>query len=259
VRPGGARTSARPNAFGRREVPPRRSYLITAERLQATTHRGRLDLYRRNLEVFARGVALTGESCQRVEIPYEGRHLAALYVRAEGVQRGQRAPVLVQLNGLDSTKEMKLCVGLPHGWRGAASSSLVLDQPGTGEALRLHGLTARFDSRALGQPRCGLAEQHDDVDPRRIGCEGVSLGGYFCPRAVAFEPRFACGVAWGANHDWRDVQKQPAGQGRRLPGAALLEARVLGVGRQGHRRLHAHRRATCTWTAWSRRSACPSW
>ncbi len=22
------------------------------------------------------------------------------------------------------------------------------------------------------------------------------------------EPRFACGVAWGANHDWRDVQKR---------------------------------------------------
>ena len=38
--------------------------------------------------------------------------------------------------------------------------------------------------------------------------EGVSLGGYFCPRAVAFEPRFACGVVWGANHDWRDVQKR---------------------------------------------------
>ena len=51
-------------------------------------------------------------------------------------------------------------------------------------------------------------ETRDDVDPKRIGCEGVSLGGYYCPRAVAFEPRFACGVAWGANHDWRDVQKK---------------------------------------------------
>jgi dipeptidyl aminopeptidase/acylaminoacyl peptidase len=46
------------------------------------------------------------------------------------------------------------------------------------------------------------------VDAKRIGCEGVSLGGYYCPRAVAMEPRFACGVAWGANHDWRDVQKK---------------------------------------------------
>ena len=38
--------------------------------------------------------------------------------------------------------------------------------------------------------------------------EGVSLGGYYCPRAVAFEPRFACGVVWGANHDWREVQQR---------------------------------------------------
>jgi dienelactone hydrolase len=35
------------------------------------------------------------------------------------------------------------------------------------------------------------------VDAKRIGLEGVSLGGYYCPRAVAFEPRFAMGVVWG--------------------------------------------------------------
>jgi dipeptidyl aminopeptidase/acylaminoacyl peptidase len=46
------------------------------------------------------------------------------------------------------------------------------------------------------------------VDSKRIGMEGVSLGGYYCPRAVAFEPRFACGAVLGANHDWRDVQKR---------------------------------------------------
>lgn len=51
-------------------------------------------------------------------------------------------------------------------------------------------------------------ETRADVDANRIGMEGVSLGGYYCPRAVAFEPRFACGVSWGANHDWRDVQKR---------------------------------------------------
>lgn len=31
---------------------------------------------------------------------------------------------------------------------------------------------------------------------------------YLTARAVAFEPGFACGVVWGANHDWRDVQKR---------------------------------------------------
>jgi len=182
------------------------SYLLTCERLQAHDAPGRMELYRRELDLFARGVALAKEDCERVEIPYEGRHLSALYVRAEGVQG--RAPVLVQLNGLDSTKEMKYLVGLPAWLAKRGVSSLVVDQPGTGEALRLHGLTARFDAEHWASKVVDWLETRDDVDPKRIGCEGVSLGGYYCPRAVAFEPRFACGVAFGANHDWRDVQKK---------------------------------------------------
>jgi dienelactone hydrolase len=182
------------------------SYLITAERLQAHDAPGRLALYRRELELFAEGVRLSGDNCERVEIPYEGKHLSALYVRAEGV-RG-RAPILVQLNGLDSTKEMKYRVGLPAWLAKRGVSSLVIDQPGSGEALRLHGMTARHDCEHWASRIVDWLETRDDVDPRRIGCEGVSLGGYYCPRAVAMEPRFAAGVCWGANHDWRDVQKK---------------------------------------------------
>jgi len=184
------------------------SYLITAERLQAHDAPGRLDLYRRELALFQRGSALLRDPVQRVEIPYEGKTLSALYLRAEGLQPGQRAPLLLQLNGLDSTKEMKHLVGLPAWLARRGVSSLVLDQPGTGEALRLHGLTARFDAEHWASRVMDWLQQRDDVDPQRIGCEGVSLGGYYCPRVVAMEPRFACGVAWGANHDWRDVQKR---------------------------------------------------
>jgi dienelactone hydrolase len=180
------------------------SYLLTCERLQAHGAPGRLELYRRFLDVFARGIALGRDNCERVQIPYEGGHLSALYVRAEGV--AGRAPILVQVNGLDSTKEMKYLVGLPAWLATRGVSSLVVDQPGTGEALRLHGMTARFDAEHWASRVVDWLETRDDVDPARIGCEGVSLGGYYCPRAVAFEPRFACGVAWGANHDWRDVQ-----------------------------------------------------
>jgi dienelactone hydrolase len=182
------------------------SYLITCERLQGHDAPGRIDLYRRELDLFARGIALGSENCERVEIPYLGGHLSALYVRAEGFQG--RAPVLVQLNGLDSTKEMKYLVGLPLWLAKRGVSSLVVDQPGSGEALRLHGMTARYDAEHWASKVVDWLETRDDVDPKRIGCEGVSLGGYYCPRAVAFEPRFACGVAWGANHDWRDVQRR---------------------------------------------------
>lgn len=182
------------------------TYLITCERLQAHGEPGRQALYRRFLDVFTRGVRLARENCERVEIPYEGRVIAGLYVRAEGVDG--RAPVLVQVNGLDSTKEMKYRVGLPAWLARRGVSSLVIDQPGSGEALRLHGLAARFDSEHWASRVVDWLETRDDVDRERIGLEGVSLGGYYCPRAVAFEPRFACGVVWGANHDWRDVQKK---------------------------------------------------
>ncbi|PXW97542.1 prolyl oligopeptidase family protein [Sphaerotilus hippei] len=184
------------------------TYLLTAERLQAHGAPGRAALYQRFLDLFAQGLRLSHENCQRVEIPYEGKVISGLYVRAEGLPPGQRAPLLVQVNGLDSTKEMKYRVGLPRWLAQRGVSSLVIDQPGTGEALRLHGLTARFDSEHWASRVVDWLEQHDEVDPKRIGCEGVSLGGYYCPRAVAFEPRFACGVVWGANHDWRDVQKR---------------------------------------------------
>lgn len=181
-------------------------YLITCERLQAHDAPGRIDLYRRSLDTFAKGVGLLGEDCERVTIPYGESRLSALFVKAKGA--GARSPLLVQVNGLDSTKEMKYLVGLPAWLAARGVSSLIVDQPGTGEALRLDGLHAVYNSESWASRIVDWLETRDDVDHKRIGMEGVSLGGYYCPRAVAFEPRFACGVVWGANHDWRDVQKK---------------------------------------------------
>jgi dienelactone hydrolase len=167
---------------------------------------GRNELYKQFLALFVKGVKLSKENCEFVQIPYEGKHLSGLFVQAEGVEGP--APVLVQVNGLDSTKEMKYRVGLPSWLAKRGVSSLIVDQPGTGDALRLQEFTARYDSEHWASRVVDYLETRDDVDAKRIGMEGVSLGGYYCPRAVANEPRFACGVVWGANHDWRDVQKR---------------------------------------------------
>lgn len=181
-------------------------YLLTCERLQSRDAPGRLELYKKVLEIFEKGVALSRENCRRVEIPYEGKVISGLFVQAEDV--GFPAPVLVQVNGPDSTKEMKYRVGLPAWLARRGVSSLVIDQPGTGEALRLQNLTARYDSEHWASVVVDWLETQPGIDSKRIGLEGVSLGGYYCPRAVAFEPRFAMGVSWGANHDWREVQKR---------------------------------------------------
>lgn len=70
------------------------NYMLTAERLLAHGSEGRVALYRRFLDAFEKGLKLSGSSCRRVEIPYEGKHLSALYVPAEGVEGA--APLLVR-------------------------------------------------------------------------------------------------------------------------------------------------------------------
>ncbi len=185
-------------------------YYGIAERMQAHGFEQRLAMYQRSLELFEQARALARENCRRVTLPYEGKELAGLYVKAEGLGRGEegeRAPIVVVMNGLDSTKEMlqKSVMGTMFARRGL--SALFIDQPGTGEALRLHGLPAVHDTEAWASKVVDWLVQHPEVDAQRIGALGVSLGGYYCPRAVAFEPRFACGAVWGANHDWRAVQQ----------------------------------------------------
>lgn len=192
-------------------------YLMTCERLQGHGAPGRIELYRRSIEIFDQAIALTGARCERVKIPYGDSFLTALYVPAKNAQPVERSPLLVQVNGLDSTKELKYFVGLPHWLAERGVASLIVDQPGTGDALRERGLTARFDSEHWASRVVDYLETRADVDPKRIGMEGVSLGGYYCPRAVAFEPRFAMGVVWGANHDWRDVQARRLAKEGNLP------------------------------------------
>jgi dienelactone hydrolase len=74
--------------------------------------------------------------------------------------------------------------------------------------LRLGGLTAQIETEHWAAACVDHLEDRDDVDPARIGLVGWSLGGYFAPRAAAFEKRLALVVAWGANHDWGAVQRR---------------------------------------------------
>ena len=151
------------------------NYMITAERLLGIGSPGRAALYARFQAIFAKGLTLSGATARRVQIPYEGSFLSAIFVPAQGATGAQ--PVLMQVNELDSTKEMKYLVGLP-GWlaqRGVAS--LIVDQPGAGDALRQRGLVARFDSEHWAARVVDWLEGQPDIDPKRNGMEGVSLGG----------------------------------------------------------------------------------
>jgi len=180
-------------------------YYLTAERMQGHGHPGRAETYRKALDAFAKGTRFARDEAERVEIPYQSKTLTALYTRAPGAGR---KPTVVYCNGLDSSKELLYFSALPQALARRGISTLCVDQPGTGEALRLQGLPAVHDSERWASAWVDWLETQGDADPKRIGMTGISLGGYYAPRAVAFEPRFAAGAVWGANHDWAEVQQK---------------------------------------------------
>ena len=181
-------------------------YYLTAERLQSRHYAPRWQAYRKMLGTFEKGITLGRHNCTKVEIPYEGTSLPALFVAAGDVPGP--APCMVFYNGLDSTKEMAYGSGMAQELARRGIATLIVDHPGSGEALRLRGLTGRHASEHWSGPCVDWLQARDDVDPARIGVMAWSLGGYYAPRAAAFEKRFSLCVAWGANYNWGELQKR---------------------------------------------------
>ena len=180
-------------------------YLLVAERMQAQGSAGRMETWQRARAAFDRSTLLGRLNRERVEIPLTRGTMPALYTRAPGA--GPR-PVVVYCNGLDSCKELLWWSGLPEALARRGVSTLSVDQPGSGEALRLQNLPVDPHSEHWASKAVDWLAARNDVDAKRIGMTGISLGGHFAPRAVAFEPRFAAGAVWGANHNWAEVQQR---------------------------------------------------
>lgn len=178
-------------------------YYQTGERMQPHGSPDRMATYLKGIENFMRGMKLTNEPVEKVTIPYQGKEITGLFHKApvDGP-----APCVVYCNGLDSMKEMLWMGGFPHAMAKRGIHTLCVDQPGTGEALRLQGLPATPYSEQWASAWVDYLETRPEVDKDRLGMTGISLGGHFAPRAVAYEPRFKSGAAWGANHNWHEVQ-----------------------------------------------------
>ena len=125
---------------------------------------------------------------ERVEIPYEGKTLAAILRKPEGIAR---PPVLVMASGLDSAKEEMDAYEQPFLARGIAT--LAFDGPGQGEGE--YDFAIRGDYEVAVKAVFDWLEMRDDVDCGRAGLWGVSLGGYYAPRAAAFEKRVKACIA----------------------------------------------------------------
>ncbi|HZQ15068.1 MAG TPA: alpha/beta fold hydrolase [Pseudolabrys sp.] len=144
---------------------------------------------------------------EHVEIPYGDTALPAIFVHAEPASASRRVPAMVFFDGLDVTKEIQYFKGVADlAARGIAC--LIVDGPGNGESIRFRGLYLRPDTEHYATPVFDYLSRRPEVDAKRIGVMAISLGGYYAPRAAAFEPRFACCIAWGAQWDYQKIWRE---------------------------------------------------
>jgi len=146
----------------------------------------------------ARTHELLDPEAERIEVPFDGGRLVANLRRP----RGERRPPLVLLvPGLDSTKEEFFRLENVFLDRGMATLSM--DGPGQGEAG--YDLPIRADYDVAVTAMLDAISDRDDVDLERIGLLGVSLGGYYAPRVLAFEPRVKAGVGLSGPYRFSDI------------------------------------------------------
>jgi pimeloyl-ACP methyl ester carboxylesterase len=167
------------------------------------------DAYRRGVECFRDAAkVMRRPRIEHVEIPYEGATLPGILVHAEPLPgRTGRVPAMVFFDGFDITKEIQYFKGVPDlAARGIAC--LIVDGPGNGESVRFRGQYLHHETERYGTAAYEFLANRPEFDPKRIGVMAISLGGYYAPRAAAFEQRFACCIAWGAQWDywqtWQD-------------------------------------------------------
>lgn len=134
---------------------------------------------------------------EKVEIPSSGDlpRMVGLLSLPRGTER---PPVVIVLPGLDSTKETR------HQGRGQwlrrGIAVLSVDGPGQGESSQWSKIRPDYEVAMSGV--IDWLETRTDVDAERVGIFGSSLGGYYAPRAAAFEKRIVAAYGNCGPYNW---------------------------------------------------------
>jgi hypothetical protein len=149
-------------------------------------------LWEKHRTAWDRFVDLTDLAVERIEIPYQGTTLPGYFFRPAPGAEPRRT--LIFNNGSDGSVTGAWAEGiadaLARGW-----NAVTFDGPGQNAALVRQHLPFRPDWEKVITPVVDYLLTRPDVDAGKIALLGVSQGGYWVPRSVAFEYRIAAAVA----------------------------------------------------------------
>ena len=157
------------------------------------------DAHLQSVECYKDALPLMRPTGERVAIPFEGKTLYGIL--RHPLQRFTRSPVLIMAPGLDSTKEELHAYAEPFLARGIAI--VAIDGPGQGEAE--YEIPICGDYERAARAVCDWIEKRADLDAAKIAMWGVSLGGYYAPRATAYERRIRACIALSGPFEWKEI------------------------------------------------------
>jgi pimeloyl-ACP methyl ester carboxylesterase len=166
---------------------------------------------------YFKGLDTLGVGYERITVPYGAGKLRALYY--VGPQGAETKPLLVFGGGFDSLLEEYYPnfaeAALKRGY-----SVLTYEGPGQGQALRRYGLTYTPEWE---KPVKAVLDEflHAHAKPSKIILIGMSMGGYFAPRAAAFEQRIDGVVAYDTCYDFGEVARRIISAARSPEGLKL--------------------------------------
>lgn len=153
-----------------------------------------LPTFRRHAAAWDGFLSNTSWPVERVEIPFEGDSLPGWFFRPDTT--GASRPTLVVTNGSDGS--------ISGNWTQAGEgalqrgyNALLFDGPGQQSMLFERRVPFRHDWGAVLTPVTDFLLARNDVNPDALTVYGISQGGYWVPRALAFEHRYAAAIADG--------------------------------------------------------------
>jgi 2,6-dihydroxypseudooxynicotine hydrolase len=159
-------------------------------------------IHDRKVAAFRKAAPLFEEPIEPVSISFEAIRMAGHFRLPRGVEK---PPCVILLGGLDTTKEDYLTVNDLCVKRGLAT--LAFDGPGQGETQ--FEMLWRKDFERAVIAVIDYLETRPEIDPRRIGIIGRSMGGFFGPKTAALDKRIKAVVAWGAMYHLRNLAAVP--------------------------------------------------
>jgi pimeloyl-ACP methyl ester carboxylesterase len=177
------------------------NYWRTAEFLLKPDDVRRPSAWTSQVDAFDRGLQALGIAHERTSVPYEKGALRAIFY--PGPAGWETKPLIVFVGGQDSTLEELYFEMVPAANR-RGYAVLAYEGPGQGAALREHGL---FFTPEWEKPNAAVFDAYlsTHAKPPSIVLVGMSMGGYFAPRAAAFEPRIDGVVSFDVCYDFSEV------------------------------------------------------